>query len=100
MGWRVPRGSGGLDRRDVELEDDLLADEDATGLERGVPLDAPVTTVDGRAALEAGAQVAERVACGAGVLPGDRHRLGDILEGEVPGHLEVVALLDHLRGDE
>src|SRR5262245_17486665 len=57
----VWRSSGVADRGDVELELDLLGDEDAAGLERGVPGQAPVLAVDGRAALEADAQVAERV---------------------------------------
>ena len=40
-------GSGVLDRGDFELQDDLLADQDATGLQRGVPGDAVVLAVDG-----------------------------------------------------
>jgi hypothetical protein len=36
-GW-----SGVLDRGDLEVEDDLVADQDAAGLERGVPGDAVV----------------------------------------------------------
>src|SRR5690606_3929724 len=44
------RGSALLDRRDVELEGHLLADEDPAGLERRVPGEAPVLAVDlGRA---------------------------------------------------
>src|SRR6476646_5629852 len=42
-----------LEGRDLELEDDLLADEDAAGLEGGVPADAPVLAVDGHVALQA-----------------------------------------------
>src|SRR6478752_789965 len=54
-------GSGVADRRDVELELDLLRDQHAAGLERGVPAQAPVLAVDAGATLEADAQVAERV---------------------------------------
>ena len=54
-------GSGVADRGDVELELDLVGDEDAAGLERGVPGEAPVLAVDGGLALEADADVAERV---------------------------------------
>src|SRR5262245_20174108 len=37
-----------LDELDVELELDVVADRHSPGLERGVPLDAPVLAVDGR----------------------------------------------------
>src|SRR6476659_11485172 len=77
------RGSGVADRRDVELELDLLGDEHAAGLEGGVVGQAPVLAVDGGAALEADAQVAERVACGAGGLEVDRDGVGDALDGQV-----------------
>ena len=77
--------SGGADRRDVELELDLLGDEDAAGLERGVPGQAPVLAVDGGATLEADAQVAERVLGGTGLLEDDRDGLGDVLDGQVAG---------------
>jgi probable blue pigment (indigoidine) exporter len=50
------------DRRDVELELDLLADEDSTGLQGSVPGQAPVLAVDRRGPLEADAKVAVRVA--------------------------------------
>src|SRR5437763_1172714 len=47
-----------LDRGDLELEGDLVADQDAAGLERGVPGDAPVLAVHDDAALEADPAVA------------------------------------------
>src|SRR5437660_914786 len=53
--------SGVLDRGDLELEDDLVADQDAAGLQRGVPGDAVVLAADGDRAVEADALVAERV---------------------------------------
>src|SRR5687768_3568865 len=76
-------GSGCLDRGDLELERDLVADQDAAGLERGVPGDAPVLAVDDDRALEADALVAERV--GGRALEGevDRDGAGDALDGEV-----------------
>ena len=46
--WRRLRASAGLHGGELELEGDLLADEDAAGLERGVPVDAPVLAVDRR----------------------------------------------------
>src|SRR6187402_2676810 len=93
-------GSGVADRRDVELELDLLGDEDAAGLERGVPGQAPVLAVDAGAALEADAQVAERVAGRAVGLELDRDRLGLALDREVAGDDPVVAVaLDLGRGE-
>src|SRR6516225_8026610 len=56
-----PGGSGVLDRGDLELEGDPIADQDAAALERGVPVDAPVLAVDRDRALETGPQVTERV---------------------------------------
>src|SRR3546814_16771381 len=76
VGVQMKRGdSGVLDGRDVELELDLLGDEHATGLERGVPGEAPVLAVDGDLALEAHADVAERGLGGAGELEGKRDGL-------------------------
>src|SRR3954452_19778200 len=74
---------GALDRRDVELELDLLADEDAALVEADVPLEAPVAAVDGRLALEAGPEVAPRVVGGAGDLEVDRDRVGATVDGQV-----------------
>src|SRR4051794_29900003 len=86
-GPRLPeKGSGGLDRRDLELQGDLVADQDAAGLERGVPGDAPVLAVDDQRTLEADALVAERV---------DRRAL----EGEVHGHRAADALDREVAGD-
>src|SRR5690349_1060632 len=82
-------GSGVLDRGDVELELDLLGDEDAAGLESGVPGQAPVLAVDGDGALEADPDVAERVLGGAGLLERDGHGLGDTLDGQVAGDRPV-----------
>src|SRR5262249_13191452 len=82
-------GSGGsglgglgraLDRRDVELELDLVRDEHATGLEGGVEAHAPVRPGDGGAALEADPDVAVGVAGRAGLLELEGHGLGDALD--------------------
>src|SRR5689334_447608 len=54
-----------LDGGDVELELDLVRHQEATGLEGGVPGQAPVLAGDGGVALEADPEVAERVAGGA-----------------------------------
>ena len=82
------------DRRDVELELDLLAHEDAAGLEGRVEGEVPVGAVDGDLTLEADPGVAERVLGRAGLLEGDRDRLGDAVDGEVAGDgpLGAVAL--------
>src|SRR6185312_15959767 len=60
---RLPdeRPSGGLVGLDLEDELDLVRDEEATGLEGGVPVEAPVLAVHGRGAVEAGLRVAVRV---------------------------------------
>ena len=89
--------SGVLDRGDVELELDLLGDEDAAGLERGVPGQAPVLAVEGGRALEADAQVAEGVLGRAGLLEGDGDGLGDALDGQVAGDRPVVAVAGRPR---
>src|SRR3954447_1988937 len=71
----------GLDRRDVELELDLVRDEHAAGLERGVPAEPPLLAVQGGCTLEADAGVAERVLGRAGELERDGDRVGDALDG-------------------
>src|SRR4051812_12757165 len=94
------RASGLLDGRDVELEADLVGDEHAAGLERGVEGDAPVLAVDRGGALEAGADVAERVLGEAGELEGHGDRLGGVADREVTGDREGVAvLLDRGRAE-
>src|SRR5215207_291609 len=64
--------SGGLDCGDLELEGDLVADQDAAGLERGVPGDAVVLAVDDGRAFEPSSQVAVRVGGRALELERDR----------------------------
>ena len=67
----VDRAAGSadrFDRRDFELERDLVADQKAAGLQCRVPVHAPVLTVDLGAALETGTQVAERIDRGPGEL--------------------------------
>src|SRR4029078_13124274 len=88
------------DRGDVDLELDLVRDQEAAGLERGVPGQAPLLAVQGGAALEAEAGVAERGLGGAGQLEVDRDRLGDVLDGQVAGDGPVVAVAGDLGGDE
>src|SRR4051794_2058138 len=81
-----------LDGGDLELEDDLLADEDAAGLEGGVPADAPVLAVDRHVALEAHAAVAPRVDGGSGVLEVEGDRLGDALDAQIAGDPEGLGV--------
>src|SRR5439155_21576857 len=90
-GWcrgREGSGSSVLDRGDLELQRDLVADQDAAALERGVPGDAVVLAVDRDRALEADALVAERVLGRAFELERDRDRVGHALDGQVAGDLE------------
>src|SRR6188472_3238029 len=70
-----------LDGGDVEVELDLVRHQEATGLEGGVPGQAPVLAGEGGLTLEADPQVAERVAGGAGGLELHGDRLGDALDG-------------------
>ena len=94
------RESGVLDGGDVELQLDLLGDEHAAGLERGVPGEAPVLAVDGDLALEAHAEVAERVLSGAGLLEHDGDGLAGVLDGQVTGDGPLGAVaLDLGRGE-
>src|SRR3712207_8118026 len=51
--FRSRKGSGLLDRGDLEDELDLVGDEEAAGLDGGVPDQAPVLAVQGAGALEA-----------------------------------------------
>src|SRR5213076_2395538 len=94
-------GVGSLrDGGDVELELDLVRHQEAAGLERGVPGQAPVLAGQGGLALEADAQVAEGVASGAAGLEIDADRLADTSDGEVAGDRPVVAVaLDVRRGE-
>src|SRR4249919_2895977 len=50
-----------VDGFDVDLDEDLLADEEAAGLERLVPRDAELIAVDSRRGVEARSQVSPRV---------------------------------------
>src|SRR3954447_19722069 len=93
--------SGVLDRRDLELQDDLVADQDAASLQGGVPGDAVVLAADRDRALEAHAEVAERVGGGALELEGDGDRVGDALDGQVADELEGrLVELAHRGRDE
>src|SRR5699024_3641033 len=77
------RRSGVLDGGALDLERDLLRDQHAAGLERGVPGEAEVAALEGGGALEAGPLVAERVGGGALVVERDGDRPGGALDGEV-----------------
>src|SRR3954467_9516718 len=81
-----------LDGRDLELERHLLADQDPAGLQRGVPLHAPVPPVHARRPLEPQPDVAVGVLGGAGVLEVDADRLGRPLDGEVARHPERLVV--------
>jgi hypothetical protein len=74
-----------LDQGELELERDLVADEHATGIELRIPGHAPVLAVDAARALEAGAQVAERVGLDADELERDRHGLRHVTDRQITG---------------
>src|SRR6266511_2311190 len=79
-----------LDSLDLEFEAGLLADQDASTLERGVPGQAEVLTVELGVGREAGALVTERALRPAVVLDLERHRPGDAVDGEVARDEEVL----------
>src|SRR5690606_31629061 len=92
-GARPRRCSAGVaDRRDVEGQGDLLADQHAAGLERGVPGDAPVLAVDDDLAGDADALVAERVGRRALELEVDGDGLRGALDGQVAGDPEGLVV--------
>src|SRR5215210_1690226 len=94
-------GSGVLDRRDLELQDDLVADQNAAGLQRGVPGDAVVLAAYRHRALEAQPHVAERVGRGALELERDGDRVGDAPDRQVARQLEGrLVQLAHRGRDE
>src|SRR4051794_25748725 len=80
--------SGVLDGGDLELERDLVAHQETTGLERGVPGHAVVAAVDRHGPFEAQTQVAERVGRRALVRERDRDRVGHALDGQVADQVE------------
>src|SRR5918993_1564485 len=109
---RGKEGSGLLGELHVERQLDLLGDEDATGLEGGVPGQAPVGAVDLAVGLEGGLLVAPRVGGDTVELDLEGDRLGDPLDGEVTGqraaveggaaerHLRVVLDVEEVRAAE
>src|SRR5690606_1152708 len=100
-GPTAERGSGLLgDGADVELDLDLVAHQEAAGLQRGVPGQAEVLAVDLELGLEARPVVAERVLRGAGELGLQLHALGDAVDRQVARDDVVVAVRAHTRGGE
>src|ERR1039457_2158553 len=97
---RCGLGFGGLLQRElaVDLELDLLADQESTATEGNVPGEAPVTAVDGSGERAADLGVAERVDDRAAVLVIEGDLFGHAFDGQVAGHLVVVAVtLDRLE---
>ena len=70
---------------------DLVTDEHATGLERGVVLNAEILAVDLAGGLEASLGVAPRVGVHACELNVELDGLRDTTKGEVADQLEVAA---------
>src|SRR5690349_18062251 len=93
-------GVGALHRGDLEDELDLVRDEEAAGLERGVPDQAPVPAVQGGRAVPTRAGVAVRVLGDAVELPGDIDGVGHPGDGEVAGGDDLIAVDLHGRARE
>lgn len=85
--WRRSGGRVGLA---LDLDLDLLADQDAAGLQRLVPGQAELLAVDLGRDREAPDVLAPRVGAGAAVLDGELDRLGDVADGEVTDEGELV----------
>src|SRR6266508_2829156 len=90
MRWCSGVSSVLLDSLDLELEAGLLADQDASTLERSVPGQAEFLTVELGLGREAGALVPERTLRPAVVLDLQRHRPGNAMDGEVARDEKVV----------
>src|SRR5688500_7637425 len=75
------RDSGLLDRFDFEADLHFVPHQDATGLERGVPVETVVLTVDLRAGAEAGHGEAVGALVGAQELALQRHLARDAADG-------------------
>ena len=98
---RARSGLRGLDRRNLEVESDLLTDEDSSSFEGRVPTDALILAVDHGRAFEAESGVAVWVNGGPGDFNIERHTLRDALDREVAGYAECRRLhRRNLRGAE
>ena len=84
------------DGLDVDLDVDVLADEDAAGLERLVPLQPEVPAIDPRLRREGHALVAPGVLAAAELFDVELHGLGHPVDRQVAGHgvLLLAGLLD------
>src|SRR3546814_13490630 len=94
----LPRDSGLERTLQLELERHVLADEDAAGLQRGVPRETEVLAVDDGLRRSAGLVIAVGVAAETAEVEGERHGLGRAADGQIAVHEEVAALDAHTRG--
>src|ERR1043165_7729405 len=78
------------DGLDLGLDFDRIPDEHAAGLERLVPRQAEVLSIDRRLRRERGADVAPRVLCLAVLLDAKHHLARDALDGQIADHLDLV----------
>ena len=72
-----------LDGLDLQADLDLVPDQDAAGLERGVPVQAEVLAVERRPGAEPGHGEAVRALVRAQVLALERDRAGDAADGQI-----------------
>src|SRR5690606_8690223 len=84
----LPSRSGAGELR-LDLEDDLLADQHATGHERGVPRQPPVFAVDLGSCTDAGHLGTPRVRTDTLERRGQLDRAGDAADGQVTDHDEL-----------
>src|SRR5665213_325158 len=83
---------------DLEVNRDLVSDDGATSLERGVEVDTEVATVDVCGCGEAGARAAVSVRAEAVQLKAQRDVPGHALERELPIEDQIVAVLADAGG--
>src|SRR5688572_1868938 len=81
---------GGLNGLDLQLDLDLVADQQAAGLEHLVPPQAEVLAIDRRPGRERHALVAPRILALAAVLDVERHLAGDAADREIAEDAVVV----------
>src|SRR4051794_34766440 len=81
----------GLRGLHLEIDADLVADQQAARLEGDVPLETPLLAADLGAGAEAGAGTAPGIGERSEILEVERHRAGDIEDGELT--VDLIAVL-------
>src|SRR5918996_4145488 len=101
---RATRSSAGhsfaLSELEVDLELDLLAHQDAAGVERHIPVEAPVAAIDRARQRATDLAIAGGIDAPAAVLVVELDLVGDALDGEIADDLVAVSPLSDLLGLE